>query len=145
MSSPIPHLRNEHQSVSCRGVVSRFPFLSGIVASAAFLTVSFFVLAVCLVPALRWQYGGGPIIPKAIPSTRSRALPDALGERRVRKRSLKRSGSVGPIKREVWCLSFGCIITHFPSLFASRIMKAVSPYFPLRGCPPSRYVVAVRG
>jgi len=84
-----------------RGVVSRFPFLSGIVASAAFLAVSFFVLAVCLVPALRWQYGSGPTIPKAVPSARSRALPDALGERRVRKRSLKRSGSVGPIKREV--------------------------------------------
>src|SRR5712691_6987679 len=71
---PFPLLTNEHRSVSCRGVVSRFPFLSGIVASAAFLAVSVFVLSVCRVPALRWQYGSGPTVPKAVPSARSRAL-----------------------------------------------------------------------
>jgi len=80
--------------------------LSGIVASAVFLAISFLVLAICLIPALRWRYGSSvPTIPKAGTSARSRALPDPLGERRARKRSLKRSGSVGPVKWEVWVYS----------------------------------------
>ncbi|KAI0257668.1 putative adipose-regulatory protein-domain-containing protein, partial [Lactifluus subvellereus] len=41
-----------------RGIISRFPVLSGAFASAVFLAVSFTVLAICLIPALRWQYGG---------------------------------------------------------------------------------------
>ncbi|KAI0304997.1 putative adipose-regulatory protein-domain-containing protein [Russula brevipes] len=94
-----------------RGVISRFPLLSGLVASAVFLAVSFWVLAICLVPALRWQYvGSAPAIAKAGPGARSRALPDALGEKRVRKRSLKRSGSVGSVKREV-CFLFASVIS----------------------------------
>ncbi|KAI0286922.1 putative adipose-regulatory protein-domain-containing protein [Russula aff. rugulosa BPL654] len=84
-----------------RGIISRFPLLSGVVASGIFLAVSFTVLAICLIPSLWWRYGAkGPATAKAGPSARSRTLPDALGERRARKRSLKRSGSIGPVKRE---------------------------------------------
>ncbi|KAI9460996.1 putative adipose-regulatory protein-domain-containing protein [Lactarius psammicola] len=74
-----------------RGVVARFPLLSGAVASTA----------VCLVPALRWQYGdtGATIAPFGS-GTRSRALQGALIEKRARKRSLKRSGSVSHVKME---------------------------------------------
>jgi len=82
-----------------RGIISRFPVLSSAIASSAFLTVSFFILAFSLIPSLWWQYGS-PAIAKLGTSARPRALPDAVGERRVRKRSLKRSGSTGPIKRE---------------------------------------------
>jgi len=82
-----------------RGIISRFPLLSGAIASSAFLAVSFFVMAIFLIPALQWQYGG-PTIAKIGTSARPRALPDAVGERRIRKRSLKRSGSLGTIKRE---------------------------------------------
>ena len=120
--------------VFCRGVISKFPLLSGVVASAIFLVVSFLVLAICLIPALQWQYGeSGPAVAKFGSSARSRALPDALNERRVRKRSLKRSGSVGPVKREVW-FWFACIISglHYPFAIRTRIMKVASPHYPLQ-------------
>jgi len=84
-----------------RGIISRFPLLSGLVASGIFLSVSFSVLAICLIPSLWWRYKAkSPATTKAGPSVRSRTLPDALGERRARRRSLKRSGSIGPVKRE---------------------------------------------
>ncbi|KAH9064335.1 hypothetical protein EDB87DRAFT_1766772 [Lactarius vividus] len=84
-----------------RGVVARFPLLSGAVASTVFLVASFSALAICLVPALRWQYGDTEAtIPPFGPGTRSRALQGTLGEKRVRKRSLKRSGSVSHVKLE---------------------------------------------
>ncbi|KAI9445317.1 putative adipose-regulatory protein-domain-containing protein [Lactarius indigo] len=84
-----------------RGVVARFPLLSGAVASTVFLVASFSSLAVCLVPALRWQYGNtGATIPPFGPGTRPRTLQVAPGEKRVRKRSLKRSGSVSHVKLE---------------------------------------------
>ena len=88
--------------VSCRGIISTFPVLSGALASALFLAVSFTVLAICLIPALRWQYGSGAAaIARAGPSVRLRALQEGAGERRTRRRSFKRSGSVGSLKREV--------------------------------------------
>jgi hypothetical protein len=88
----------------CSGVVARFPLLSGAVASTMFLAASFSALAVCLIPALRWQYGNiGATITTVLPGTRSRGLQGALGEKRTRKRSLKRSGSVSHVKLEV-CL-----------------------------------------
>ena len=72
------------------------------VASGVFLAVSFTVLAISLIPSLWWRYDDSdPLIAKAEPSARSRGPSDALGEKRARKRSLKRSGSVGPVKREV--------------------------------------------
>jgi hypothetical protein len=88
--------------VSCRGIISTFPVLSGALASAVFLAVSFTVLAICLIPALRWQYGSGAAgIARAGPSVRLRALQEGPGERRTRRRSFKRSGSVGSLRREV--------------------------------------------
>jgi len=84
-----------------RGVVARFPLLSGAIASTMFLAASFSALAVCLIPALRWQYGNtGATITPVVPGARSRALQGALGEKRIRKRSLKRSGSVSHVKLE---------------------------------------------
>ncbi|KAI0271401.1 putative adipose-regulatory protein-domain-containing protein [Gloeopeniophorella convolvens] len=84
-----------------RGIVTRYPLLSGAVASVSFLVASFLVLAVCLVPALRWQYiEDNPAAAKADPGVRSRPSQDVLAEKRVRRRSLKRSGSAGRVKRE---------------------------------------------
>ncbi|KAH9982359.1 hypothetical protein BGW80DRAFT_20533 [Lactifluus volemus] len=84
-----------------RGFVSRFPLLSGALSSAVFLAVSFSILAICLVPALQWQYGSvGAAFAKVGPSIRPRPLQDGPGERRTRRRSLKRNGSAGPSKRE---------------------------------------------
>ncbi|KAF8481072.1 putative adipose-regulatory protein-domain-containing protein [Russula ochroleuca] len=104
-----------------RGVISRFPLLSGLVASGVFLAVSFTILAICLIPSLWWRYGGrSPATAKAGPSARSRVLPDAQGERRTRKRSLKRSGSIGLVKRE----DYEGSITALPS--------AESAFIPLR-------------
>jgi len=81
-----------------RGVVARFPLLSGAVASTLFLAASFSTLAVCLIPALRYQYGSSGVTTATPgPGTRSRALQ---GEKRTRKRSLKRSGSVSHVKLE---------------------------------------------
>lgn len=89
-------------SFSYRGVISRFPLLSGVVASGVFLAVSFTVLAISLIPSFWWRYGDrDPVIAKAEPTARPRVPPDALSEKRARRRSLKRSGSVGPVKREV--------------------------------------------
>jgi hypothetical protein len=138
-------LPNGHQSVSRSGVVSRFPLLSGVIASASFLAVSFLVLAMCLIPALRWHYiEGGPAIPKAGQSARPRALPDVLGDKRVRRRSLKRSGSVGPVKREVWSLILACAVHPFiPIVIHIRITKVVSPRYPLQKLHPPRYAAAV--
>ncbi|KAI9513040.1 hypothetical protein F5148DRAFT_1158281 [Russula earlei] len=130
-----------------RGVVSRFPLLSGAIASAVFLVVSFLVLAICLIPSLRWQYSSSvPTVAKIGPSARLRVLPEAVGERRVRKRSLKRSGSVGPVKREVW-FSLPRIIPdlHYLFFIKPRNMKEVSPRCPLQKRPPFRYDAAVLG
>ncbi|SRR5713226_87112 len=88
--------------VSCRGIISRYPVLSGVVASGVFLAVSFTILAICLIPSLGWRYDDkGPATTKAGPSVRPRAVSDVLIDRRARKRSLKRSGSIGSVKREV--------------------------------------------
>src|SRR6266404_7272265 len=94
----------------CSGVVSRFPLLSGAIASTVFLAASFSALAVCLVPALRWQYDTGATVTTVGAVTRSRVVQSALGEKRVRKRSLKRSGSVGHVKLEVCSL---CLLSQF--------------------------------
>ncbi|KAI0068313.1 hypothetical protein BV25DRAFT_1778244, partial [Artomyces pyxidatus] len=39
-----------------RGIVSRYPFISAVVATMTFFTVSLLILAACLLPAIRWQY-----------------------------------------------------------------------------------------
>jgi hypothetical protein len=120
--------------VSCRGIISRYPVLSGVVASGVFLAVSFTILAICLIPSLWWRYDDkGPATTKAGPSARPRAVSDVLVDRRARKRSLKRSGSIGSVKREVWP-TFAYIVSRlqFTSVTHTRIMKAISPLYPLQ-------------
>jgi hypothetical protein len=122
------------------GIVARFPLLSGAVASTLFLAASFSTLAICLVPALRWQYGSsGVSIATPGLGTRSRALQ---GEKRTRKRSLKRSGSVSHVKLEVGlaCSNPGFIHDCFPT--HARITR-VSLHFPQPRRCPMHYAVAV--
>jgi len=127
----------------CSGVVARFPLLSGAVASTVFLAASFSALAVCLVPALRWQYGEtGATVAAFGPGTRSRALQGALGEKRARKRSLKRSGSVSHVKLEVCFLCMHNSSLHGRLLTYARITR-VSIHSPQSKRHPMRYAVAV--
>jgi hypothetical protein len=123
--------------IPCSGVVARFPLLSGVVASTVFLGASFLTLAVCLVPSLRWQYGNtGVTAPTTGTGPRTKVLQ---GEKRTRKRSLKRSGSVSHVKLEVsLCVLRSNLHSRFLTYF--RITKVVSPQ-PKR-CP-MRYAVDV--
>ena len=125
----------------CSGIVARFPLLSGAVASTLFLAASFSTLAICLVPALRWQYGNTAVtIPTAGPGIRSRVLQ---GEKRIRKRLLKRSASVGHVKLEVCFLCMlksslhGCFLTY------ARISTVASFHSPQPKPRSMRYAVAV--
>lgn len=123
------------------GVVARFPLLSGAVASTVFLVASFSTLAICLVPALRWQYGdtAGTITTAGL-GTRSRVLQ---GEKRSRKRPLKRSASVGHVKLEV------CFLCMLKSGLRGRFLTyaritTVAPFHSIQPKPYSmRYAVAV--
>lgn len=110
--------------------------MSGAVASTLFLAASFSTLAVCLIPALRYQYGSSGVTTATPgPGTRSRALQ---GEKRTRKRSLKRSGSVSHVKLEV-CLS---MLRSFVFSTYARITR-VSLHFPQPRRCPMHYAVAV--
>ncbi|THH18423.1 hypothetical protein EW146_g2554 [Bondarzewia mesenterica] len=71
-----------------RGIISRYPVSSALVAAGVFLTTSLLVLAACLLPSLRWEYDGEGPEPEAIVG------PDT-GKRVKKKRSSKRSKSQG--------------------------------------------------
>lgn len=123
--------------IPCSGVVARFPLLSGAVASTVFLGASFLTLAVCLAPALRWQYGNaGVTVATTGTGTRTKVLQ---GEKRTRKRSLKRSGSVSHVKLEVSLCVLGSN-HHCRFLTYFRITRVDSPQ-PKRY--PVRYAVDV--
>ncbi|KAI0932035.1 hypothetical protein AcW1_000724 [Taiwanofungus camphoratus] len=110
-----------------RGLVSRFPFISAMVAAGTFLFMSFVVLASCLLPALEWRFNNEPpfreipVKPRRRPRRRfsaSAADTDEKDARRPKARRRSRSATRRPSVDVCSCLQ---VLAANSSLFISRI------------------------
>ncbi|EIM92147.1 uncharacterized protein STEHIDRAFT_47497 [Stereum hirsutum FP-91666 SS1] len=92
------------------GIVSRFPIITSLIATATFLTISAIILAACVIPAVAWTYHSDAPRPEP-PSPASKSLKrlpsqTSLSEKRARKKtSLKRSKSLNREVCESFCLT----------------------------------------